>query len=65
MLKQVFFSKVQNIRNNSPLKAMFLILKHIDKENDENRAKANCSDLPKQKNSNIAGAPSVYTESII
>ena len=35
MLKQDFFSKVENIRTHSPLGAIFLILKHVDKENYE------------------------------
>ena len=48
-LKQVFFSKSENIRNHSPIKAMFLILKHVDKENSEYPAKADYPDLTKQK----------------
>ena len=42
---------------------MFLILKHVDKENSEYLANAN---YPKQKIfPNITGAPSVHTEQII
>ena len=66
MLKQVFFSKVENIRNHSPLKAIILILKHVGKINSEYPAKTDYRNLTKQKkNPSIAGAPSVYTESII
>ena len=48
VLKQVFF-KVENTRTYSPLRAMFLILKHFDKENSEYPANVNYPDLPKQK----------------
>ena len=50
MLKQVFFSKVENIRTHSPLRTMFLILKHVDKENSEYAANVKYTDLTKQKN---------------
>ena len=46
---------------------MFLILKRVDKENSKYPANVDYPDLPKQKKKfpNIAGALSVYTESII
>ena len=55
------FFKVENIRTYSPLRAIFLILKHVDKENSEYPANVDYPDLPKQKTIfyNIAGAPSV------
>ena len=42
-----------------------MILKHVDKENSEYLANADYPDITKQKIifPNIAGAPSVYTES--
>ena len=43
---------------------MFLILKNVGKENSEYPAKVDYPDLTK-KIPNIAGLPSVYTESII
>ena len=48
---------VDNIRTPSPLRAMFLILKHVGKENSEYPANVDYPDLTKQKNTfpNIAG----------
>ena len=43
---------------------MFLKLKHVDKENSEYPANADYPNLTK-KNPNIAGALSVYKDSII
>ena len=51
MLKQIKKkkSKEENIRIHSPLKAMFLILKHTDKENNKYPANVDYTDLPKHK----------------
>ena len=47
VLKQLFFSKEGNIRTHSSLRAMFLTLKHVDKENSEYPANAHYTDLTK------------------
>ena len=47
VLKQLFFSKEGNIRTHSSLRAMFLTLKHVDKENSEYPANAHYTDSTK------------------
>ena len=47
--KKFFFNKVENNRTHFPLRAMFLILKHVDKENSEYPPNLDYADLPKQK----------------
>ena len=51
-VKTSILSKVQNIRTHSILRAMFLILKHVDKENNEYPTNADYPDLTKQKKIN-------------
>ena len=48
-VKTFFFSKEENIRTHSPLRAMFLILKLVDKKNSEYAANVKYPDLTKQK----------------
>ena len=48
-LNKYFFNKVENIRTHFPLRAMFFILKHVDKENSEYLEHVKYTDLTKQK----------------
>ena len=56
------FSKVENIKTHSPLRAMFLILNHVDKGNSEYPENVDYPDLTKQKNisQHSRGAVSIH-----